>query len=167
MLINYSVENSTLFTNKIDIKIDNFNLKIGFIGLKEQPIKELLNYKNTELEILNIAQSRLQEIVNYGFSMNLESNINNIRNNKSNVFEAKNINFNLIGKIKRNNLNMYSSKENIAKDISITGVIKMDKKIIDLIKPIQQYNTNMINGISIFNIEFIDGKLSVNNHYIN
>lgn len=167
MSINYDIGNSAFYTNDIDTKIDNLNLKIGFNGLKEQPIKELLNYKNTESEILNIEESRFQEIANYGFSMNLEANINNIRNNKLNVFEAKNININLIAKLKRNHLNTNSTQDDIMKNISVTGVIKMDKHIIDTMKSVQQYNTNIINGISNFDIKFTDGELLVNNHKVN
>ncbi len=166
MAISYNIGNSSLNTNDIDTKIDNLVLNIGFKGLKEQPIKELTDYKNSEAEVLNILEPRLQEIINYGFSINLESNINNIRNNKSNIFEAKKIYINLTAKLKRNNLNKNSKPDNIAKNISVTGVIKMDKNIIDLIKPIQEYNTNIINGISNFDIKFIDGNLLVNEHKI-
>lgn len=166
MAIKYNIGSSSLNTPKIDTQIDNLILNIGFNGLKEQPIKELADYKNSEAEFSNILEPRLQEIVNYGFSMNLESNINNIRNNKSNIFEAKNININLIAKLKRNNLNKNSNPDDIAKNISVTGVIKMDKNIIDLIKPIQEYNTNIINGVSNFDIKLIDGLLLVNEHEI-
>jgi hypothetical protein len=164
--ISYKIGNSSFNTNDIDTKIDNLVLSIGFNGLKEQPIKKLADYKNSEAEVLNILEPRLQEIINYGFSMNLESNINNIRNNKSNIFEAKNININLVAKLKRNNLNKNSNQDDIIKNISVNGVIKMDKNIIDLMKPIQEYNTNIINGISNFDIKFIDGKLLVNEHEI-
>lgn len=162
----YSIGNSSLNTNDIDAKFDNFIFNLKFNNLKEQPVRELVNYENSDTKVLNIVDQRLQEIINYGFSINFESNISNISNKKSNVFEAKNINVNLTAKLKRNNLNENSDVDTMLKNISVIGVIKMDKNIIDLIKPIQQYNTNIINGISEFDIKFIDGKLFVNEHKV-
>lgn len=167
MSTDYIVKDTTLYTNDIDTTIEDLKLKVAFTGLKEEPIKELLNYKSTELEVLDIAESRLQEIINYGFSLNLESNIDNLKNNKPKKFEVKNINFNLVANIEKNNLNKNSTKKDILKNISLIGVIKMDKNLTDFMKPIQKYNTNIINGVSNFDIKFIDGKLVVNNNRIN
>lgn len=163
MSVNYKMENTMLRTNDLDTELGDLNLEIGFNGLKKQPIQELSDYKNTS----NILEPRLQEIINYGFSMNLKSNINNIKNNKIKIFEAKNISFNLLAKLKRNNLNKNSKSNDISKNISLNGTVEMDKHIVDLMKPIQQYNTNIINGISHFDIKFIDSKLFINEHQVN
>jgi hypothetical protein len=167
MSMSYSVENSKLYTNNIDAKIDYLNLQVGFKGLKEQPIMEIINYIGTESKNIEYTDAIVQEIANYGFSMNLKANVNNVINNKSNPFTVKNIDIDLIAKLKRNNLTKNSDKNKIAKNILITGVIKMDEHIVDLIDFMQQYNTNIVNGISNFEIKFIDGVFLINNHKIN
>jgi hypothetical protein len=167
MSMSYSVENSKLYTNNIDAKIDYLNLQVGFKGLKEQPINEIINYIGTESKNIEYTDAIVQEIANYGFSMNLKANVNNVINNKSNPFTVKNIDIDLIAKLKRNNLTKNSDKNKIAKNILITGVIKMDEHIVDLIDFMQQYNTNIVNGISNFEVKFIDGVFLINNHKIN
>jgi hypothetical protein len=167
MSMGYSVENSKLYTNNIDAKIDYLNLQVGFKGLKEQPINEIINYIGTESETIEYTGAIVQEIANYGFSMNLKANVNNVINNKSNPFAVKNIDIDLIAKLKRNNLTKNSDKNKIAKNILITGVIKMDEHIVDLIDFMQQYNTNIVNGISNFEVKFIDGVFLINNHKVN
>lgn len=166
MKTDYVMGNSFLRAGNIDAKVDDLALTVGFKGFKEQPIIELLDFKNSQAEVSNILESRLQEIANYGFTINLKSNINNIRNNKATIFTAKNINISLNAKLKRNNLNKDSTSRDIAEKFSVNGLIKMDKKIIDLIKPIQKYNTNIINNVSNFDIKLINGKLFINEHNV-
>jgi len=169
MGVGYNIDNMSLSTQKIDTKLDSLTLNIGFNGLKEQSIKEmreLINYQNNKAEILNVFKPKLQEILNHGFSMHIESNISNISNNKSNIFKAKIISIDLTTKIKRNNLNKNSNPNDIAKSLSVTGTIKMDKNIVDLLKPMQKYNTNIIKGISNFNIKLINDNLLINGYVI-
>ena len=158
----YIFNDITLDAKSLHTKIDKFALGINMTNISEQPLRILSDSFSDDYKLQQNLEPKLQEIINNGFSINLNSHIKNIKNNN---LSAKDISIDLNMDIKKNDISKYANNAYILQYIDINGKISLDNQTVTQLSqtlPIGRYNTNVQKDKSIFDI-----KLEKNSFYIN
>lgn len=160
--LKYDMDNLFVSTQGTDINIEKFVFNIDLNEIKEQPLRALNNSLTNEYQFGKILVPNVQEIVNDGFTIDIDTNISNLQNTN---IAAKEIGLNLKFVLAKNDLNQYSRADKILENLTVDGQISLDEETLEkisLMMPVAQYNTNIKEGISYFDIELKDSSLFVN-----
>ena len=160
--IGYDINDVFLNVQSTVTKIENFIFNVKLNELKEQPLRELNKALTDEYTFERILVPKLQEIVNDGFKIDIDSKIKNITNPN---ISAKNIGIDLDFTVLKNSLNQNSSIDQALRYLNVEGKISLDeetKNKLSQLFPIQKYDINPKNGISSFDIKFKNSILFIN-----
>jgi len=159
---NLNTSNMNVEVDAIKVKLDNFSLDAKLNNLKGEAIKDLdLVYENKQ-RLDDILDLKMQEVLNYGFSIDLKSNLNYLKSTMG-IIKTLNLDFDI--RVSKNNL---STIDEVSKYLFINGELILDNDTIASIGmlgvPIHMYNTNIdVNkNTSKFNIKYLNNELIVN-----
>jgi hypothetical protein len=164
--VGYNINNVLFSMNNADTKIDKFVLDFKFNDIKEEPLRLLNESFTNKYDLSKILEPTLQEIVNNGLSMSINSKIKNTVNSS---FTVNDIGIDLSFKLDKNDINLHQNVDYVMKYLSIDGKISLDKSTVDKISilfPISKYNTNIIKNTSTFDIKYEKNNLFVNGQKI-
>jgi hypothetical protein len=145
-------------SDNYDFKMDNLNYDMTFDDININIWKKIVNMQNEQ------QQEIFFDILKNGLSLSLKLNAENIINNKPYLmkFKAKIIDIDVKISIKK-----HINNDDLMKNITMSGLMKIDNSLVDLIPFIKDYNTKVVNSISNFDLKFIDETLYVNDKKVN
>jgi hypothetical protein len=165
--VNMSFKNNlkTFLINSddIDFMMDNFNFDMIFDDINTSTLKKLSNMQHTQYTQEEKEELALK-LFTHGLSLSMKLNAENIINNKPYLFKfkAKIIDIDVKISVKK-----HINDGEFMKYITMSGLMKIDNSLVDLIPFIKDYNTKVVNSISNFDLKYIDEKLYINDKKVN
>jgi len=164
--VQYDLNDILLNVQNTSTNIEQFGLGFTFKDVKEEPLRLLNETLSDEYKLSRILEPSLQEIVNNGLSMNINSKIKNVKNNN---ISAKEVAIDLSFTLDKNDIDKYRGIDYILKYLSVNGKISLDNTTVENLSrtlPIAKYNTNIKKDVSLFDIKFENNHLYINGQKI-